>query len=76
MSTLTYTDTHLAPAEEATKSPRRSLWRRVYDAMVESQQRRAEREVARYVASHGGLLTDDIEREIMHRLAGNGRRLL
>jgi hypothetical protein len=42
----------------------------MFDALVETQQRRAEREIARYLATHGGLLTDDAEREIMRRLAG------
>ncbi len=55
MSTLTYSDeTWRRPKPEAV-APRRSFWHRVYDGMVESQQRRAEREIARYLASHGGL---------------------
>ena len=41
--------------------------------MVAAQQRRAEREIARYLANRGGLLTDDMEREITQRLGG-GRR--
>ncbi len=44
----------------------------MYDALVASLQKRAEREVANYLSSHGGLLTDDMEREIMVRL--NGQR--
>ena len=42
--------------------------------MVASQQRRAEREIAAYLASHGGLFTDDTEREIMQRLSGSAKR--
>ena len=41
--------------------------------MIATQQQRAEREVARYLAGHGGLLTDDMEREIMQRLSGAAR---
>ena len=39
------------------------LWRRWLDAMLNAQQRRADREIARYLATRGGI-TDDIEREI------------
>ena len=67
MSVLTYSDKHLNTASTA-KPARPSFWRRAYEAMVDSQQRRAEREVARYLASHGGLLTDDMEREIMQKV--------
>ena len=42
--------------------------------MIASQQRRAEREIATYLSSHGGLFTDDMEREIMRRMSGNAKR--
>lgn len=75
MSTLTYTDGTFAPtAADAAKGAPKSRWRRLFDAFVESRQRRADREIARFLASHGGLLTDEMEREIMRRLAGNARR--
>jgi hypothetical protein len=75
MSTLTYThDTLGAPAVEAAPNPRKSIWRRIIDAMSAVQQRRADREIALYLANHGGLFTDDMEREITRRLSGNGRR--
>ena len=79
MSTLTYThaqthDTVAAPAVETAPSARRSMWRRIIDAIAAAQQRRADREIALYLASHGGLFTDDMEREILRRLAGNSRR--
>jgi hypothetical protein len=76
MSTLAYShDSVAAPsAAEATEKVRRqSIWRRAVDAVIASQQRRAEREIAAYLASHGGVFTDDTEREIMQRLSG-GRR--
>jgi hypothetical protein len=75
MSTLTYTERTFAPAaSEAAKAPRKSLWRRFADAFVQSQQRRADREIARFLANHGGLLTDDMEREIMRRITRSDRR--
>jgi precorrin-6x reductase len=71
MSTLTYTDGALAGAETAEAKPaRKSILARLYDAIVESQKRRAEREIARYMASRGPL-TDELEREIMRRLTGS-----
>ena len=75
MSTLTYThDTLGAPAVETPPSARRSMWRRMFDAIAATQQRRADREIALYLASHGDLFTDDMGREIMRRLSGNSRR--
>ena len=77
MSTLTYTNETFAPARpETEKAPRKSFWRRFGDALIESQQRRADREIARFLASHGGLITDEMEREIMRRVTRNDRRAL
>jgi hypothetical protein len=77
MSTLTYANRGAASAAPADARPaRKPIWRRMFDALIESQQRRAEREIARYLASHGGLINDDMEREMMRRLIGNGRRPL
>ena len=42
------------------------LLRRIYDAILASQQRRADREIARYVIA-SGRFTDDTEREIERR---------
>jgi len=50
------------------------MWRRIIDAISAAQQRRADREIALYLANHGGLFTDDMEREIMRRLSGSSRR--
>ena len=76
MSTLTYTNSDYAPRDAAPASPRKPFSQRVYAAMMRSQQRRAEREIAAYLRSHGGLLTDDMEREIMLRLEGRRRGTL
>jgi hypothetical protein len=72
MSTLTYSHDHSALAGEAgaQAAPRRGFWRRVLQALVAAQQRRAEREIAVYLARRGGLFTDDAEREIMRSLSG------
>lgn len=69
MSTLTYSDhAYAAPETVSEKEPRKSLWRRFVDGIILAQERRANREIARYLANHGGLLTDDMEREIMRRV--------
>ena len=74
MSTLTYADHDMPAAEAVAANPaRKSFWARLYAAIVESQQRRAEREIGRFLANRGPL-TDDVEREIMRRLSGAGQR--
>jgi hypothetical protein len=69
MSSLTYTDRDVAFESTEAKPARLPLLTRLYNAIVESQQRRAEREIARFLATRGPL-TDEVEREIMRRLSG------
>ena len=48
-----------------------ALWR-IGDAILDSRQRQAEREIAQYIARSGGRLTDDIERQAMrHQSSSN-----
>jgi hypothetical protein len=42
--------------------------RRIFDAIFESRQKQADRDIARYLARSGGRFTDDIERKITQRL--------
>ena len=73
MSTLTTTsNVALIPAAATAKPARKPFWRAFFDAIAASRERRAEREVAAYIARHGGQLTDDMEREIMRHLNGRG----
>jgi precorrin-6x reductase len=46
-----------------------SILMRLYNTIIQAQQRRAQREVARYFADRGPL-SDALEREIMRRLSG------
>jgi hypothetical protein len=69
MSTLTYTDRGIALDAADAEPARKSFWTRFLTAIANSQQRRAEREIARYLATRGPL-TGEVEREIMRRLAG------
>jgi hypothetical protein len=52
------------------------ILRRVFgallEAMEESRQKQTEREIAKYVSSRGGRLTDELEREIERRLFTSG----
>ena len=45
-------------------SNKRGLFRRFLAALMESRQRQADHEIARYMRGRGGKLTDDVEREI------------
>ena len=68
----------LIPALPARPAPqaqpqRPGFWRSLYDSFANAQQRAAQREVARYIATHGKL-TDSMEREIAERLLGQGRK--
>ena len=58
-----------APAKTA---GRRGFLRRLYDTMMESRQRRANRDIAAYLAMRGHRLTDSIERELNDRLFNGG----
>jgi hypothetical protein len=42
--------------------------RRIFDAIFESRQKQADRDIAAFVAQHGGRITDELEREMTRRL--------
>lgn len=69
MSTIAVSNQTSAAVAGAEAS--KSFWHKIYDRIVDSQQARAEKAVASYLASHGGLLTDDMEREIMAKFSAN-----
>ena len=50
----------------------KGLLQRIFDALYDSQLRRAEKDIGRYVARSGGRLTDDIERRMMRQLTTSG----
>ena len=66
---------HLAPYFADKASPKSNavtkkpgvLWR-IFDAIMESRQKHADREIARRLARSGGRFTDDFEREMMQRI--------
>ena len=55
-------------AKRRAEAKRRGILRRIFDAIVESRQKHAERELARFVERTGGRLTDDIERRMTEHL--------
>ena len=46
---------------------KRSVWRRLLDAVIASRQRHADIEIARFLQTRGGKITDEVEREIERR---------
>ena len=57
-----------SPKSDAIAKKLGVLWRRIFDAVVESRQKSVEREVALWLARSGGRITDNIEREITESL--------
>ena len=72
---MAYAPTDFAPSENTfpktssspTRAAKRGIWRRVLDAIIVSRQRQADFEIARFLESRGGRITDDVEREIERR---------
>ncbi|HEX2136258.1 MAG TPA: hypothetical protein VHG30_10190 [Microvirga sp.] len=56
---------------EPGRAPRRGILLRIVDAIAESNRRKAEREIALFLARRGGQLTDDLERRIARSLPGS-----
>jgi len=52
--------------------PGRGIFRRILAAIGRSHRRRVEQEAGRFIAEHGGRLTDDIERQLNERFNGRG----
>ena len=60
-------DLRRVPVTEPTIAPARTyrgILRRIVAASERSDQRRVEREAERFIAKHGGRLTDDLERQL------------
>ena len=63
----------VSPSGRAKQQSRPGLLRQLLDALVTSQLQQTEREIARYLESTGGKLTDSVEREIEERLYPHSR---
>lgn len=78
---MAYAPSTFAPRELAfTRTPQKSNpaergpLRWLYDAMMASRRRAAERDIARYIADTGGKFTDETEREIERRFLSTPSR--
>ena len=60
-----FTENSTTPRTDA--PVRRGLWQRFFDALIAVRQQQADREIARFLQSRGGKLTDEAEREIARR---------
>ena len=58
----------VSPSGRAKQRSRAGLLRALVDVVVTSPQQQTEHEIARYLESTGGKLTDTVEREIEERL--------
>jgi len=58
---------HIPVVHEKPARAKRSVLRRLLDAIEQANMQRAEREIARYLNSHGSKFTDEAEREIERR---------
>ena len=67
---MTYTADHKNLASYVGHGPprRNAVFGALLKAMHGSRRRQTERDIANYVASRGGRITDDLEREITRRL--------
>jgi len=75
---MAYAPTAVAPRitefkQGAVQPARRSFWLRLADAIAESNKRKAEREIARYLGGAGAKFTDETEREIERRFIANSK---
>lgn len=61
-----------APVASEAALVRRGLLRRIYDALMQANQRQAQRDIERFVSRRGRRLTDSVEREINARIFDNG----
>jgi len=56
----------------ASAQPREGIFRRIFAAFERSRQRRLEKEAGRFIAKHGGRVTDDLERQLNGYFSGGG----
>jgi hypothetical protein len=63
----------VSPSGRAKQRPRTGLLRQLLDALVASRLQQTEHEIARYLETTGGKMTDAVEREIEARFYSHHR---
>ena len=64
---------HRVPASTNPLARRRGgIFKRIFAAIERSRQRRIEQEAGRFIAKHGGRITDDVERQLNGHFSGGG----
>jgi len=57
--------------DERNPPEKTGFWRRLSNALRNYRQRRAEREIARFIQGRGGHLTDELERDLMRHMTSS-----
>ena len=57
--------------DDRNPSVKARFWQRLSNAVGKYRQRRAEREVARFIQGRGGHLTDELERDLMRHMTSS-----
>jgi hypothetical protein len=60
-----------SPRDDRSPSAKAGFWRRLSNAVGNYRQRRAEREIARFIQGRGGHLTDELERDLMRHMTSS-----
>ncbi len=60
------------PASTNASEPREGIFQRIFAAFERSRQRHLENEAGRFIAKHGGRVTDDLERQLNGYFSGGG----
>ena len=66
-----YVSTPRAARDDKNPPIKAGFWQRLSSAIGKYRQRRAEREIARFIQGRGGHLTDELERDLMRHMTSS-----
>jgi len=66
-----YVSTPRAARDDKNPPIKAGFWQRLSNAIGKYRQRRAEREIARFIQGRGGHLTDELERDLMRHMTSS-----
>jgi hypothetical protein len=64
--------TRVSASTNTPPRPRGGIFKRIFAAIERARQRRIEQEAGRFIAKHGGRITDDVERQLNGHFSGGG----